>query len=262
MELIRAENITFAYSRQPVLKNVSLTVHKGEVVSLLGPNGSGKTTLLKVLLGLYRPESGQVWLDGVKVSDLAPKELAGRVAYVPQFHKMAFGYRVLDVVLMGRLPHKSFFSRYSKVDMDIALQSLERLSISHLKDRIYTEISGGERQLTLIGRALAQEAKTLLMDEPANGLDYGNQIGLLERIAALAQEGFTFIKSTHFPEHALWIADRVIMLQHGVVVADGTPSEVMSDEAVSGLYHAEINIVGVNGGFQTCIPRAIMKAKI
>lgn len=257
MELIRAEGVGFTYSGSPVLENVSLSVDKGRIVSLLGPNGSGKSTLLKLLLGIYRPSKGSVLFEGKSVAEMTPRDLAKRIAYVPQTHRMAFAYNVLDVVLMGRSPHKPFFSRYSKEDAEIALHSLERLSIAHLKDRSYTEVSGGERQLTLIARALCQGADTLIMDEPTNGLDFGNQIRLLDRIADLAQYGYTFIKSTHFPDHALWIADDVVMLQEGRVAAAGRPNDVMNEEAVCRLYNTEISILRVKGSVKTCLPRSI-----
>ncbi len=257
--MIRAEGVSFSYSGSPVLKDICLSVEKGRILSLLGPNGSGKSTLLKVLLGMYRPAAGTVLFEGKPVARMARGELAKRIAYVPQTHRMAFAYRVLDVVLMGRTPHKPFFSRYSKKDEEIALHCLDRLSISHLKDRSYTEVSGGERQLTLIARALTQGADTLIMDEPANGLDFGNQIRLLDQIADLARDGYTFIKSTHFPDHALWIADRVVMLQKGVIVADGEPSGVMDEEAICSLYNTEVNIIKINGSMRTCIPRSVMR---
>jgi iron complex transport system ATP-binding protein len=260
MELIRLENVTFGYSQHlPAVQNVSLFVRRGEIISLLGPNGSGKTTLLKLILGMYRPEQGAVFFEGKPVLEMAPKALAKKIAYVPQFHRMVFAYRVMDVVLMGRFPHKSIFSRYSKHDTDIALHVLEKLSILHLKDKNYTEISGGERQLVLIARSLAQGADTLVMDEPASSLDYGNQIKLLDWISALAQEGYTFVKSTHFPDHALWIADRVVMLHKGSVMAEGKPDDIMSDEAVCRLYNTKVAIIGINGGVKTCIPQSIMK---
>ena len=258
MELIRAENISFSYSDAPVLANVSVSVKRGEIISLLGPNGSGKTTLIKVMLGIYRPRCGAVFFEGRSMLEIAPKELARRIAYVPQFHRMVFSYRVMDIVLMGRLPHKPFFFRYSQNDRDAALHALERLSISHLKDKRYTEVSGGERQLILIARALAQGADTLIMDEPANSLDFGNQIRLLDEILKLAQEGYTFVKSTHFPDHALWIADRVIMLQHGIVIADGRPDDIMNDESICNLYDARITIIRIDDRVRTCVPRSIL----
>ncbi|MFZ2631485.1 MAG: ABC transporter ATP-binding protein [Desulfosalsimonadaceae bacterium] len=261
MELIRAENISFAYSGAPVLADVSLSVRRGEIISLLGPNGSGKTTLIKVMLGIYQPRCGAVFFEGESILKIAPRELARKIAYVPQFHRMVFSYRVLDIVLMGRLPHKPFFFRYSKHDRNAALHALDMLSISHLKDKRYTEVSGGERQLILIARALAQGADTLVMDEPANSLDFGNQIRLLDEISRLAQEGYTFIKSTHFPDHALWIADRVIMLQGGAVIADGKPDDIINDESICDLYNTRISIIRINNGVRTCIPCSILGKK-
>jgi iron complex transport system ATP-binding protein len=196
-----------------VLNDVSLSIRAGEVVTLLGPNGCGKSTLIKIILGLLRPATGTIFFNGENISQMSSKSLAREIAYVPQIHKSSFPYKVMDMVLMGRIPHKTFFFRYSKTDVDIAGDALERLAIAHLADRTCTEISGGERQLTLIARAIAQGARTFIMDEPASGLDYGNQLRLLDQIIKLSREGYTFIKSTHSPEHALWIADRVIMIK-------------------------------------------------
>ncbi len=255
--LLVAENISFGFSDKPVLRDVSLTIRKGEIISLLGPNGSGKTTLLKSLLGLYRLEKGRVLFEGRAVSSMAQKILARSIAYVPQIHRASFAYRVIDVVLMGRTPHKSFFSRFSREDMEIAQNALEKLSILHLKDRPYTQISGGERQLTLIARAMTQGAHTFIMDEPANGLDYGNQIKLLEGLIDLCDEGYTFLKSTHFPDHALWVANRVIMLKDGAVIADGAPDSVITSENLLALYGREVDIHLLRESFKVCIPRKI-----
>lgn len=254
---IEVKNIAFGYSRKRVLEDVSFWVGKGDIVSILGPNGSGKTTLLKILLGILKPINGDVLLNGVSVTILRPKDLARTVAYVPQAHRAAFAYRVLDMVLLGRSAHKTFFYRYSEEDIEIALHFLERLSILHLKDRYYTEISGGERQLTLIARALAQGAKTLVMDEPANGLDYGNQLKLLEHIVDLAKDGYTFIKSTHFPEHSLWVANRVILLQKGRIMTQGAPDAVINSETVNRLYNTNVNVITVRGRLKMCVPQSI-----
>jgi len=255
--MLVAENITFGFPDKPVLRDVSLTVNKGEIISLLGPNGSGKTTLLKTLLGLYRLEKGRVLFEGKAISTLRQKTLARSIAYVPQIHRASFAYRVIDVVLMGRIPHKTFFSRFSAEDMDIALGALDKLSIRHLQDRPYTRISGGERQLTLIARAMTQGAHTFIMDEPANGLDYGNQIKLLEGLIDLCDEGYTFLKSTHFPDHALWVADRVIMLKEGSIIADGIPDDVITSESLFALYGREVNVHSLRESFKVCIPKKI-----
>ena len=255
MNFITIDHVTYGYSEMSVLNDIHLSFRKGEIVSLLGPNGSGKTTLLKVLLGLCRPRKGEVRLGGCPVSEMSPRALARRIAYVPQSHRISFSYRVIDVVLMGRMPHKPFFFQYSKEDKIEANKALERLSIAHLKDRSYTEISGGERQLTLIARALAQGADVLVLDEPVNGLDYGNQIRLLGRIADLADNGYTFIKTTHFPEHAIWISNRVVMLKEGRVVADGDALKVINEENLYLLYNTKIGMAALDNGLRVCVPR-------
>ena len=257
MSLIEIEQVSFGYSHQPVLKEISVAFEEGEIVSLLGPNGSGKTTLLKLILGLYNPRNGSVRLEGRPVRTIPAKELARRIAYVPQVHRLSFGYRVLDVVLMGRVPHKPFFFRFSDADEEIALQALERLSITHIRDRPYTSISGGERQLVMIARALAQGAGIFIMDEPVNGLDYGNQIRMLSRITELARSGYTFIKTTHFPDHALWVSDRVVMLKAGVVIADGTTEEVITPANLYRLYNTPVDVLGLDGGGRICVPDAM-----
>jgi iron complex transport system ATP-binding protein len=259
MDQIRAEKVSFRYSQKVVLNDVSLSIERGEIVSLLGPNGSGKTTLLKVLLGLTRPERGDVYLQGEPVSSMAPHHLARRIAYVPQSHRTAFAYKVLDVVLMGRMAHKPLFARFGREDRETALHALEKLSIAHLGERIYTEISGGERQLTLIARAMAQGVDTLVMDEPATGLDFGNQVRLFAHIARLAEDGFTCIQSTHFPDHAFWIASRVVMLHEGTIMADGRPEEVMVDEAVCKLYGTDLRVHRIDGRLRTCVPSWAMQ---
>lgn len=259
--LLVAENISFGFPEKPVLRDISFGVRKGEIISLLGPNGSGKTTLLKTLLGLYRLDKGRILFEGRTITSLRQQALARSIAYVPQIHRASFAYSVIDVVLMGRIPHKTFFSRFSADDMEIAHQALDKLSILHLRDRPYTRISGGERQLALIARAMTQGAHTFIMDEPANGLDYGNQIKLLEGLIDLCDEGYTFIKSTHFPDHALWVADRVIMLKEGSIIADGAPGEVITSENLFALYGREVDVHSLRESFRVCIPRKIGKCR-
>lgn len=246
MALIQAKHIAFSYRSVKVLDDLSLTIPGGGVVALLGPNGSGKTTLLKLLLGILRPQEGTIHFRDADISSIPSRELARHLAYVPQVHREAFGYRVFDVVLMGRIPHTSFFSRYGATDMRITREALERLSIDHLAERTYTEISGGERQLTLIARAMAQGARTFVMDEPTNGLDYGNQLRLMDRIKSLSsEESFTFILTTHHPDHALAIADRVIMMRCGGIIRDGLPHETITPYALAELYDLDDRLFAI-----------------
>jgi len=255
--LIDLQHVWFHYGKRPVLKDISLQITQGEIVTLLGPNGCGKSTLIKVMLGILRPLKGTVRYKGSDLTGLGSKYMARQIAYVPQTHRSAFPYTVIDVALMGRIPHKTFFFKYSKEDLRIAYDALGRLSILHLAERPYTQISGGERQLAIIARALAQGARTMIMDEPASGLDYGNQLRLLEQIARLARDGYTFIKSTHSPEHALWVADRAVMIKEGQIVADGPCGEVINTENLHNLYDARVNIVKLAGSLLACVPETI-----
>jgi iron complex transport system ATP-binding protein len=227
------------------------------VVSLLGPNGCGKTTLLKILLGIITPRAGQVLFEGTPLTHVAPKHYARRVAYVPQVHRTVFPYAVEDVVAMGRIPHQSAWSLRAGQHHAQVSEALDRLRIGHLRKQAYTQLSGGERQLTLIARALAQGADTLIMDEPTSALDYGHQVRLLEQMARLAEEGFTCICSTHSPEHALWAADRVVLLLGGHVVGDGKPADHIVPEVLQRLYGVQVDVTRTSNGRAACVPAAL-----
>jgi iron complex transport system ATP-binding protein len=257
MSLISVNQVSFAYHGKKVLDRVSLSVSSGEVLSILGPNGSGKTTLLKLILGLYQPHHGRVLLNDTPIASLTSRTLARQIAYVPQVHRMAFALRMIDVVMMGRIPHKSFFFNYSKDDEDKAEMAMDRLDIAHLRDRPYTQVSGGERQLCLIARALAQGARIFVMDEPVSGLDYGNQMRLLMTIRDLADDGYTFIQTTHFPDHALWMTGRVLMLKKGRVVAHGPSESAITRPALSDLYRLDMDVTQTLSGVPVCIPSAM-----
>lgn len=244
MSLFQVGSLSFTYHRTPVIDGLGLTIDEGGVIALLGPNGSGKTTLLKLLLGLLKPSHGVIRLRGKDIHEIPRRELACQLAYVPQVHREAFGFHVFDVVLMGRMPHSSFYTRYGDRDKQIVWEALEKMGILPLAERPYTEISGGERQLTLIARALAQGARVFVMDEPTNGLDYGNQVRLLERVGRLADEGYTFVFTSHHPDHALAIADRVVMMQHGAIIHDGTPQETVTPERLAELYGLPARLFG------------------
>lgn len=257
MNPILVENLSFAYGKKPVLKEVSLSITPGTLTSILGPNGSGKTTLLKLVLGLFDPSSGQIKICGRNLTEIPLNERARLMAYVPQRHQAMFAYSVLDVVAMGRLPFSGIFCRLSDKDYDIAAECVARLNISHLADRPYTEISGGEQQLALIARALVQKAEILLLDEPVAGLDYGNQLMLLEQLRNLAASGITCLKTTHYPEHALWTSDNAVFLRDGQVIASGRAEEIINSEMLFRLYGARIIVAETNTGthkMRTCVP--------
>lgn len=247
--MIRAENIEFGYYKDStVLKGVSVELEKGEIVNILGPNGCGKSTLLKLLLGLLKPSKGKVTLNNEDILRLDRGNISKFLSYVPQFHNAIFPYKVLDVVLMGR-SRGNFWKRYSKEDYIAARRSLELLNVPHLEEKVYSSISGGERQLVMIARAMAQEASFCFMDEPVASLDYGNQYRLLEAVKMLSKRGVTFVITTHHPDHAYYLSGRAIMMKSGVIYADGKVDEVINKKSLYDLYGIEVDenrkVVGV-----------------
>jgi len=254
MDVFRAENLSFAYERKPVLSRVSFTVRPGELVCLLGPNGCGKTTLLKLMRGLLVPSSGRLLLAGRDAGSYSRRELARRLASVPQSGQPAFAYTVLAMVLMGRAARGAFFGRPTRRDRDIAREALARFDIADLADVPYTRLSGGQRQRTLLARALAQDTPTIVFDEPTTGLDFGHQARFLAILDALRAAGRTIVMTTHFPDHALWLADRVLMLRDGALVADGAPDTVVTEDSLGRLYDAPISIHTINGALRICVP--------
>jgi len=237
---LAAQEVCFAYGRRGVLRGVNLGVGPGEVLSLLGANGSGKTTLLRLLLGLARPRAGLVSLNGKPLAQYPRRELARYLAYVPQTHVTPFPYTVRDIAVLGRLPHTGLVRSPTRRDYEVAMEVLGRLGIADLADRPYTDISGGERQLTLIARALAQGARVLVMDEPVSGLDYGHQLRFLAHLRRLAADGYAIVKATHHPEHALLASTRVALLCDGAVVCDGPPAEVVTPSTIARIYRVEV----------------------
>ncbi|MFT3664082.1 ABC transporter ATP-binding protein [Piscinibacter sp.] len=235
--LLALHALAFGHHGRALGAPVDLDVRAGEVVALLGPNGCGKTTLFRTVLGLIPALGGRVEVEGIDLLAAPREAIARRVAYVPQAHGGVFAYRVEDVVLMGRAVHVGAFALPSRDDRAAAAEALERLGIAHLAARPYTEISGGERQLVLIARALAQRARVIVMDEPTASLDFGNQRVVLREIEALESRGVAVLLSTHQPEHALRIADRVALMGAGARwQAFGAAAAVMTPRTLADLY--------------------------
>jgi iron complex transport system ATP-binding protein len=236
LPVLEACALAIGHGQRRVGTDLNFAMATGEVLCLLGPNGSGKTTLFRTLLGLLAPLAGEVRVLGEPVAEWPRSAFARHVGYVPQAHAGIFPYTVEDVVLMGRAARIGRFAAPAQQDRDHALYCLHTLGIAHLHQRIYTAISGGERQLVLIARALAQEPVLLVMDEPTASLDFGNQIRVLEHIAQLRQQGMAVLLSTHQPDHALRIGDRIALLGGGRLVAVGAPTSTATPERLAALY--------------------------
>lgn len=234
--VIEVRDLAVGYGRRCVSAGIGFRIEAGEKLCLLGPNGCGKTTLFKTLLGLLPPLGGELRVLGKPVAECSRAMLARNIAYVPQAHAGIFPFTVEDMVLMGRTAHIGRFSSPSAHDHAVATHCLAALGVAHLRKRVFTEISGGERQLALIARALAQEPTLLVMDEPTASLDFGNQLRVLEHIDRLGQGGIAVLMSTHQPEHALRVADRIALLAPGGLLAIGPAASVATPAALATLY--------------------------
>ena len=252
------DNLSCGYTREPVLNGVSLTVAEGEFVCLLGPNGSGKTALLKTLAGILPPLGGHIRIDGCEWSELPVRERATRLAYVPQAHAPLFAFRVLDVVAMGRTARWPLWSGPTAADWRAAETALAAVQMGAFAERRYTELSGGERQMVLVARALAQEARFLVLDEPASSLDFGNQVRMLQMLRRLVREGFGVLMATHHPEHALRCATRVAVVREGRLSPAGAPGETLTAEHLEAIYRVPFvvaNLTDLAGQlFPLCAP--------
>lgn len=242
---------------RPVIKGVSFTVEPGEVVCVLGANGIGKTTLFKSILGYLPLLGGAVRIHGKDIGKVSRAEMARAVGYVPQAHVPPFPFTVGDVVTMGRTAHLSLFAAPSRKDEAIAFDALEKLGIGGLFERPYTEISGGERQLVLIARALAQEASMLVMDEPVANLDFGNQVRILEGIGDLAASGLAVFMTTHFPDHALQASTKCIIIESVDTFTIGKAEAVITPGLLKRIYNIDAEVTTVQtaaGPVRVCLP--------
>lgn len=256
--VLDVQNLSCGYSGKVVVHALSLSVSAGEILCILGPNGVGKTTLFRSIMGQLRPITGQITIAGKAIHQLSVKALAHHVAYVPQAHTPPFPFSVLDVVLTGRTVHTGLFSAPSCKDKMVAEAQLDKLGISELKNRSYTEISGGERQLVLLARALAQGSPLMVLDEPTSNLDFGNQIKVLEQISSLAAQGLSVVMTTHSPNHALLCADRVLLMQPSGQYKTGVPSTIISEKNLYDAYGVDVKLVttdaGCHGVIHSCVP--------
>lgn len=259
-EILSVREVSFGYRNHPVLQKVSFTLAPKDFLCLLGPNGVGKSTLFRCILGINTGYSGNIFLGNKNLRTLSTRELAEKIAYIPQYSTPVFGYTVFEMVLMGTAGAHSLFSSPGKAQKEAAHRAIERMGISHLSDRSIAEISGGERQLALIARALAQDADYLLMDEPTANLDYGNQIRVMQMISSLAQQGYGILLSTHNPEHALNYANRILVLKNGKVLSEGSPQTAVDRQILNEAYGVNVRIHSIeqsDGSYLVCVPDQI-----
>ena len=252
--MLQVDSLAFGFPGRTIGREVSFALAEGAVMCVLGPNGGGKTTLFRTILGLLEKHSGSIRLDGQTLEGLSRQEIARRIGYVPQGHAAYFAFTVREFVLMGRTAHLGALAAPSRKDLDVVQRVLESLRLSHLAERPVTQISGGERQLALVARALAQEPRLLIMDEPTAGLDFGNQVRVLQTISTLAASGISVLFATHSPDQAFLAARRVLLLGGGRVLSTGAPEDVIRPDTLEQLYGVKVQVLPLPGGGHTCLP--------
>jgi iron complex transport system ATP-binding protein len=263
--LVAVRNLAFSYSEdgaRPVFSDVSFSVSPGDVFCLLGPNGTGKSTLLKCLSNVLHGWQGTILLSGKDISRMKPADVARGISYVPQSQASPFPFLVQDIVVMGRAPHINVFSSPTVRDQKIAMEALETVGIRHLADRPCTMLSGGEWQLALIARALAQQPQVMILDEPTSHLDMGNQVRILRVVRSLAEQGIGIIMASHFPDHAFIAATGAAILDRGRLAHQGNPDEVITAENLEEAYGVVVKVlhIGAEVDRKACFPTLLDSA--
>ncbi|MEZ5087028.1 MAG: ABC transporter ATP-binding protein [Tessaracoccus sp.] len=239
---LRVEKLSGGYGSRVVVRDVDLVVDGGTILCLLGPNGVGKTTLFKTMLGLLPAMGGRVLVGDQDLSGLSRPQIARLVGYVPQSQQTPFAFKALDVVLMGRTARMGAFGAPGRHDREAAMAALEALGVTKLADKAFTALSGGERQMVMIARALAQEPSFIMLDEPTASLDFGNQVRVLDQIVRLANSGIGVVMTTHAPDHAFLCDADAVLITGPSDLRRGPVHEVLTEENLSAAYGVEVRV--------------------
>jgi iron complex transport system ATP-binding protein len=258
--MLQVEDIHFNYGKNQILKNISFNVEEGLLCGLFGPNGCGKTTLFKCCMKFLKFHKGSVIMDGIDIKKHRIEDMAKVVAYVPQEHKPPFPYLVKEVVLMGRTPHLGGFFGVKRADKEKALDALELLDISHLGDQPYNQLSGGQRQMVLIARAIAQETKLMFLDEPTSALDFSNQMKIWTLLRKVAEQGITILACSHDPNHVTWFCDKVVVMNNNGIIGQGAPNHVITETILDEIYQNMCTVRSL-GKVKMILPRDVAVKK-
>lgn len=254
--MMQVRDLHFSYGKKPVFEGVSFDIEEGELCGLFGPNGCGKTTLFKCCLKFLKFHRGSVVMNGIDITDHRIEKMAKLVAYVPQEHKPPFPYLVKEVVLMGRTPHLRGVFGISRKDKERALDALEVLEIGHLADQPYNQLSGGQRQMVLMARAISQDTKIMFLDEPTSALDFSNQIRIWSIMRQVAEEGVTILACSHDPNHVSWFCHKVVVMNRNGIVAEGAPHHVITEPVLDEIYQGVCTVRSM-GGARMVMPRMV-----
>jgi len=247
--LLEFDQISFGYplTNQPVMEDFNLEIEPGTVTAILGPNGAGKTTLLHLALGWLKPQEGSVRLDQHPLKDFSRRALGQWIGLVPQTEHISFEYSLLEFVLLGRAPYLPSLAMPGKTDYEIAADALEQVGLAEMQNRSIMSLSGGERQLVLVARALAQQPRLLLLDEPTSHLDLSNKGRLVNLLRELAGNGATILFTTHEPDVASALATHLVLMKKGKVLKTGTLAEAFTDQDLTRLYQLPVSVIDVSG---------------
>lgn len=246
-DFFTAKELSLSYGKDEVLRGASFSVPKGSLCGLLGPNGAGKSTLFKCCMNFLSKAKGEISVGGRSTRGLPPAELAKIIAYVPQEHKQAFPFTVREIVSMGRSPRMSGLLRLSKHDHAVVDNAIQQMGIAELAARPAGQLSGGQRQLALIARALAQEAPLMLLDEPTAALDFNNQIVVWRALHHIAASGVTVLVCCHDPNHIMWFCDHVLVMSQGEIIAQSSPQDITRGDLLARLYGEHLRCGQVDG---------------
>lgn len=239
--ILNVENLSFYYDKSRVIfKDTNFALDQGEVLTILGPNGAGKSTMLNCLTNTLKPKKGKVYISGKDILNMSKNEIAQYIGYVPQVHIPTYDFTVMEFVSMGLAPKLGFFARPTKEDLQNVESYLDKMEIGHLKNKPYTQISGGERQKATIAKVLVQDPKIIILDEPTAHLDFGNQHRMVKLVENLATEGYTVIMTTHQPEHAMLLDSKTAIIDREGNFLFGKTREIITEDLLSQIYKMEI----------------------
>lgn len=261
--MLEIKNAEFSYDRKRnVFEDINFSIQKSDILCILGPNGSGKTTLMKCLTNILELTKGEVLLDNKDIRFLSRKEISKKIAYLPQTHAALFPFPVLEVAVMGRAPHLKMTEAPTEADYEIAKANIEMLGITHLAERPYTKISGGQRQLALIAMVLTQEPEILLLDEPTSHLDFGNQVRLLELIERFATKELAVVFTSHYPDHAFHLSCKAALMNNRQFISVGDSETALTEENLKEIYGVDVKVVYIeSANSKVCVPLRNNKRK-